>query len=87
MLRMLSMLDKNLDKATSKLRLEPDSPAILKICDLIQQGHVMPKYALTSIKKKRNNSNPRVAIFALQVLESCVKNCGYLIHDEIGTKK
>ena len=28
------------DKATSNLRLEPDWPAILQICDLIRQGDV-----------------------------------------------
>lgn len=81
-----SNFDKLLDKATSNLRLEPDWPAILQICDLIRQGDVTPKYALAAIKKKLNNSNPHVSMFALQVLESCVKNCGNLIHDEIGTK-
>ncbi|KAG8333539.1 hypothetical protein J6590_000688 [Homalodisca vitripennis] len=74
------------EKATSHLRLEPDWPTIIQICDHIRQGDVQPKHALTSIKKKLNNPNPHVAMFALIVLESCVKNCGSLIHDEIGTK-
>lgn len=44
------------------------------------------KYALLAIKKKLYNANPHIALFGLLVLESCVKNCGNLIHDEIGTK-
>uniref|UniRef100_A0A1B6CX77 Hepatocyte growth factor-regulated tyrosine kinase substrate n=1 Tax=Clastoptera arizonana TaxID=38151 RepID=A0A1B6CX77_9HEMI len=81
-----SNFDKLLDKATSNLKLEPDWPAILQITDLIRQGDVQPKYALAGIKKKLYSPNPHVAMFGLLVLESCVKNCGGLIHDEIGTK-
>ncbi|XP_076183145.1 hepatocyte growth factor regulated tyrosine kinase substrate isoform X2 [Ptiloglossa arizonensis] len=79
--------DKLLDKATSHLQLEPDWVAILQICDLIRQGDVQPKAALAAIKKKVTNANPHLAFYALLVLESCVKNCGTLIHDEIGTKQ
>ncbi|XP_075231994.1 hepatocyte growth factor regulated tyrosine kinase substrate isoform X1 [Lycorma delicatula] len=85
MFRSASNFDKLLDKATSNLKLEPDWPTILKICDLIRQGDVQPKYALAAIKKKMFNENPHTAMFGLMVLESCVKNCGNLIHDEIGT--
>ncbi|KOC59040.1 Hepatocyte growth factor-regulated tyrosine kinase substrate [Habropoda laboriosa] len=79
--------DKLLDKATSHLHLEPDWVAILQICDLIRQGDVQPKAALAAIKKKMTSPNPHVALYALLVLESCVKNCGTLIHDEVGTKQ
>lgn len=87
MFRSTSNFDKLLEKATSNLRLEPDWPAILQICDLIRQGDVQPKYALAAIKKKLYNGNPHIAIFGLLVLDSSVKNCGHLIHDEIGTKQ
>ncbi|XP_046470166.1 hepatocyte growth factor-regulated tyrosine kinase substrate isoform X2 [Neodiprion pinetum] len=87
MFRSSSPFDKLLDKATSNLRLEPDWPTILQICDLIRQGDVQPKYALGAIKRKLTNANPHIALFGLLVLESCVKNCGSLIHDEIGTKQ
>ncbi|XP_049776046.1 hepatocyte growth factor-regulated tyrosine kinase substrate [Schistocerca cancellata] len=87
MFRSSSGFDKLLDKATSNLRLEPDWPTILQICDQIRQGDVQPKYALAAIKKKLYNANPHIAMFGLLVLESCVKNCGHLIHDEIGTKQ
>ncbi|RZF34610.1 hypothetical protein LSTR_LSTR008635 [Laodelphax striatellus] len=85
MFRSASNFEKLLDKATSNLRLEPDWPTILQLCDLIRQGDVQPKQALAHIKKKILNENPHVAFFGLLVLESCVKNCGSIIHDEIGT--
>ncbi|XP_017759321.1 PREDICTED: hepatocyte growth factor-regulated tyrosine kinase substrate isoform X2 [Eufriesea mexicana] len=85
MFRSSLTFDKLLDKATSHLQLEPDWVTILQICDLIRQGDVQPKAALAAIKKKMTNANPHVALYALLVLESCVKNCGTLIHDEIGT--
>ncbi|XP_043280709.1 hepatocyte growth factor-regulated tyrosine kinase substrate [Venturia canescens] len=83
----ISAFEKLLEKATSNLHLDPDWPAILQICDLIRQGDIQPKAALAAIKKKIINPNPHVAFFGLLVLESCVKNCGSPIHDEIGTKQ
>lgn len=35
-----------------------------------------PKHAIAAIKKKLYNPNPHCAMYALQVLESIVKNCG-----------
>uniref|UniRef100_A0A1E1XHY8 Hepatocyte growth factor-regulated tyrosine kinase substrate n=1 Tax=Amblyomma aureolatum TaxID=187763 RepID=A0A1E1XHY8_9ACAR len=78
--------DKLLDKATSHLLLEPDWPSIIQICDCIRQGDVQPKYAISAIKKRLYTRNPHVTLFALQVLESCVKNCGALVHNEVATK-
>lgn len=77
--------DRNIDKATSQLLLEPDWEATLQICDAIRQKDVTPKYALGNIRKKLYDKNPRVTLYALQVLESCVKNCGTGIHEEIAT--
>ncbi|XP_052830014.1 hepatocyte growth factor-regulated tyrosine kinase substrate isoform X5 [Octopus bimaculoides] len=82
-----SQYDKALEKATSQLLLEPDWDSILGICDCIRQGDVQPKYALTAIKKKLAVDNPHVAMFALQTLESCVKNCSSLIHQEVASKE
>lgn len=82
-----STFDRALEKATSQLLLEPDWDSILQICDCIRQGDVQGKYAVTSMKKKLSAENPHVAMFALQTLESCVKNCGSIIHEEIATKE
>ncbi|XP_048760354.2 hepatocyte growth factor-regulated tyrosine kinase substrate-like [Ostrea edulis] len=82
-----SGFDKALEKATSQLLLEPDWDSILQICDCIRQGDVHGKYAIGSLKKKITADNPHVSMFALQTLESCVKNCGSIIHEEVATKE
>ncbi|XP_041077746.1 hepatocyte growth factor-regulated tyrosine kinase substrate-like isoform X6 [Polyodon spathula] len=76
-----------LDKATSQLLLETDWESILQICDLIRQGDAPAKYAIGAIKKKLNDKNPHVALYALEVLESVVKNCGQTVHDEVASKQ
>ncbi|CAG2174981.1 unnamed protein product, partial [Oppiella nova] len=78
--------DKLLDRATSLTNLEPDWNAILQICDTIRQNDVQPKYAVNAIKKKLYATNPNVELLALQVLESCVKNCGTAFHVEVTSK-
>ncbi|XP_038158510.1 hepatocyte growth factor-regulated tyrosine kinase substrate isoform X6 [Cyprinodon tularosa] len=76
-----------LDKATSQLLLETDWESILQICDLIRQGDTQAKYAIAAIKKKLNDKNPHVTLYALEVLESVVKNCGQTVHDEVASKQ
>uniref|UniRef100_A0A8C6LVU9 Hepatocyte growth factor-regulated tyrosine kinase substrate n=1 Tax=Nothobranchius furzeri TaxID=105023 RepID=A0A8C6LVU9_NOTFU len=75
------------DKATSQLLLETDWESILQICDLIRQGDTQAKHAIGAIKKKLNDKNPHVALYALEVLESVVKNCGQTVHDEVASKQ
>lgn len=82
-----AIFDKSLEKATSQQLLEPDWDSILAVCDSIRQGDVKAKYALDSIKKKVGHENPNVGKYALQVLESVVKNCGPPIHQEIASKE
>lgn len=84
--RSTATFDKLLEQATSRFLLEADWNAILQICDSIRQGDVQAKYAVSAIKKKLYAQNPHVALFALQVLESCVKNCGSLIHLEMSSR-
>lgn len=86
MFRSTSSFDRLLERATSNLLLEPDWNAILQICDSIRSGDTNAKYAITAIKKKFYHENPHVVLYALTVLESCVKNCGSLIHEEIATR-
>ncbi|XP_068141573.1 hepatocyte growth factor-regulated tyrosine kinase substrate [Drosophila tropicalis] len=82
-----SSFDKNLENATSHLRLEPDWPTIILICDEINQKDVTPKNAFAAIKKKMNSPNPHSACYSLLVLESIVKNCGTPVHEEVFTKE
>ncbi|XP_059139631.1 hepatocyte growth factor-regulated tyrosine kinase substrate-like isoform X3 [Physella acuta] len=83
----MATFHKNLEKATSQLLLEPDWDSVLQIVDCIRQGDVQVKVALLAIKKKIGHENPHVAVFALQVLEACVKNCGSTFHTELATKE
>uniref|UniRef100_A0A8C5X8Y8 Hepatocyte growth factor-regulated tyrosine kinase substrate n=1 Tax=Malurus cyaneus samueli TaxID=2593467 RepID=A0A8C5X8Y8_9PASS len=76
-----------LHKATSQLLLETDWESILQICDMIRQGDTQAKYAVNAIKKKVNDKNPHVALYALEVMESVVKNCGQTVHDEVANKQ
>ncbi|KAK5641324.1 hypothetical protein RI129_009871 [Pyrocoelia pectoralis] len=78
--------DKLLDKATSNILMEPEWNTILQICDLVRQDDVQPKQVISSIKKKLFAQNPHTALYALQVLESLVKNCGNVIHEELTLK-
>ncbi|XP_035220650.1 hepatocyte growth factor-regulated tyrosine kinase substrate-like isoform X1 [Stegodyphus dumicola] len=78
--------DKLFEKATSHLLLEPDWESILQICDSIRQGDVQPKYVVSCIKKKLSAQNPHVVLYTLQVLESCMKNCGSPFHVEVATR-
>uniref|UniRef100_T1IQW8 Hepatocyte growth factor-regulated tyrosine kinase substrate n=1 Tax=Strigamia maritima TaxID=126957 RepID=T1IQW8_STRMM len=86
MFRSTSQFDKLLEKSTSNLLLEPDWASILQLCDCLRQGDIQPKYAMTAIKKKFYSANPHVALFALQVIESCMKNCGSPVHQEVANK-
>ncbi|KAK2166855.1 hypothetical protein LSH36_34g03012 [Paralvinella palmiformis] len=76
-----------IEKSTSHLNLEPDWDSTLQICDSIRQRDIQAKFAIQSLKKKISQDNPHVSVFALGVLESCVKNCGSVIHEEIATKE
>ncbi len=81
-----SSFDRLLEKATSQLLLEPDWQSTMAINDLIRGGEVPPRYAVSAVKKRFYSDNPHVALYALQVMESCVKNCGSLVHEEVATK-
>ncbi|KAI1291793.1 Hepatocyte growth factor-regulated tyrosine kinase substrate [Halotydeus destructor] len=84
--RSTTNFDRILEKATNHLNLEPDWDSILQVCDCIRSGEVPPKYGASAIKKRLYASNPHVNLFALQVLESCAKNCGTPFHVELTSK-
>ena len=80
------LFDRLFEKATSPLLLDVDWDSILKICDLIRQGDVQAKYVVGQIRKKMTHENIHVVNFALQCLESIVKNCGSKVHQEVASK-
>lgn len=65
--------------------LEPDWDATLQLCDAIRGGEVTPKYAANALTKKVLDKNTHVSLYALFVVESCIKNCGGKFHEEILT--
>uniref|UniRef100_T2MIM2 Hepatocyte growth factor-regulated tyrosine kinase substrate n=1 Tax=Hydra vulgaris TaxID=6087 RepID=T2MIM2_HYDVU len=78
-----SRFDKLLESATSQMLLEPNWATNLEICDSIRQKDVTPAYAVKKIRSQIQDANPHISIYALVVMETCVKNCGQPFHEEI----
>lgn len=66
---------------------EPNLALNLEIADLInsKKGNA-PREASTTIVSYVNHRNPNVAMLALELLDICVKNCGYPFQLQISTK-
>ncbi|EEB07803.1 adaptin [Schizosaccharomyces japonicus yFS275] len=73
--------------ATEPFAFEPNLALNLEIADLINQkkGN-LPRVAAFAIVRKINDRNPTVAYLAVNLLDICVKNCGYAFHLQIATK-
>jgi hypothetical protein len=60
----------------------------LEISDLINSKKgAAPREAAVAIVNYVNHRNPAVALLALNLLDICVKNCGYPFHLQISTKE
>lgn len=82
-----SPFDKLLENATSSNLLEVDWGLIMEICDQITNEKVQPKYALNAIKKKILSGDPHISLYALQLLDACVSNCGLNFHLEVCSRE
>lgn len=82
-----SQLTRYILQACSPENFEPNLALNLEIADLInaKQGNA-PREAAVAIVGYINHRNPNVAILALNLLDICVKNCGYPFHLQISTK-
>uniref|UniRef100_A0A8C5FEM8 Target of myb1 like 2 membrane trafficking protein n=1 Tax=Gadus morhua TaxID=8049 RepID=A0A8C5FEM8_GADMO len=59
----------------------------MEICDIINETEEGPKDAMRALKKRLSgNRNFREVMFALTVLETCVKNCGHRFHVHVATR-
>ncbi|KAF2433785.1 VHS-domain-containing protein [Tothia fuscella] len=67
---------------------EPNLALNLEIADLInaKKGN-SPREAAVAIVNYVNHRNPNVSMLALNLLDICVKNCGYPFHLQISTKE
>lgn len=83
-----STLQRYIQQACSPENFEPNLALNLEISDLInsKKGNA-PREAAVAIVNYINHRNPNVALLALNLLDICVKNCGYPFHLQISTKE
>lgn len=83
-----SQLLRFIQAACSPDNYEPNLAMNLEISDLInsKKGSA-PREAAVAIVGYVNHRNPNVALLALNLLDICVKNCGYPFHLQISTKE
>ena len=82
-----SQLQRFIQAACSPDNYEPNLALNLEIADLInaKKGST-PREAAMAIVAMINHRNPNVSLLALNLLDICVKNCGYPFHLQISTK-
>lgn len=83
-----SQLQRFIQSACSPENYEPNLALNLEISDLInsKKGSA-PREAAVAIVGYINHRNTNVALLALNLLDICVKNCGYPFHLQISTKE
>ncbi|MCO5612404.1 hypothetical protein L7F22_066671 [Adiantum nelumboides] len=75
------------DKATSDLLIGPDWAMNLEICDAINYDPGQARDVVKAIKKRLGNKSGRVQLLALTVLETVMKNCGEVVHQNVAEKE
>lgn len=76
-----------IEYATSSTLPSEDWGLNMEICDIVNETEEGPKDAVRAIKKRIvGNRNFREVMFALTVLEACVKNCGHRFHVLVSTR-
>ncbi|KAH7085429.1 VHS domain-containing protein [Paraphoma chrysanthemicola] len=83
-----SQLQRFILQACDPQNFEPNLALNLEIADLInsKKGSA-PREAAVAIVGYVNHRNQNVALLALNLLDICVKNCGYAFHLQISTKE
>jgi hypothetical protein len=83
-----SQLQRFILNACDPQNFEPNLALNLEISDLInsKKGSA-PREAAVAIVHYVNHRNPNVSLLALNLLDICVKNCGYPFHLQISTKE
>ncbi|KAK6063855.1 vhs domain-containing protein [Seiridium cupressi] len=83
-----SQLQRFISSACSPENYEPNLALNLEIADLInsKKGSA-PREAAVAIVGYINHRNTNTAMLALNLLDICVKNCGYPFHLQISTKE
>lgn len=83
-----SQLQRFIASACSPENYEPNLALNLEIADLINSKKgTAPREAAVAIVNYINSRNPNVGLLALNLLDICVKNCGYPFHLQISAKE
>ncbi|KAI0445220.1 ADP-ribosylation factor-binding protein GGA2 [Xylaria telfairii] len=83
-----SQLQRFISSACSAENYEPNLALNLEIADLINSKKgTAPREAAVAIVNYINSRNPNVGLLALNLLDICVKNCGYPFHLQISAKE
>ena len=83
-----SQLQRFIQAACSAENFEPNLALNLEISDLINSKKgTAPREAAVAIVNYINHRNPNVSLLALNLLDICVKNCGYPFQLQISTKE
>ncbi|KAI0868466.1 ADP-ribosylation factor-binding protein GGA2 [Hypoxylon argillaceum] len=83
-----SQLQRFISSACSSDNFEPNLALNLEIADLINSKKgTAPREAAVAIVNYVNSRNPNVGLLALNLLDICVKNCGYPFHLQIAAKE
>ncbi|KAL3877707.1 hypothetical protein ACJMK2_035373 [Sinanodonta woodiana] len=77
-------LESLLNRAINPAKREEDWEYIKQFCDKVNIEIEGPQVAVRLLAHKIQSPQEREALFALTVLESCVKQCGRRFHQEIG---
>ncbi|XP_015245865.1 PREDICTED: target of Myb protein 1 isoform X5 [Cyprinodon variegatus] len=82
-----SPVGQRIERATNSSLPSEDWELNMEICDIINSSEEGPRDAVRAIKKRiLANKNFKEIMFALTVLETCVKNCGYRFHILVTTR-
>eukprot|EP00249_Psilotum_nudum_P017267 c26240_g1_i1 orf=337-2337(-) len=74
------------DKATSDLLIGPDWAMNLDICDVVNNDPGQARDVIKAVKKRLGSKNPKVQLLALTVLETLIKNCSGIVHQQVAEK-
>ncbi|KAL1642788.1 ARF-binding protein [Diplodia intermedia] len=84
----MTPLQRYIMNACDPQNFEPNLALNIEIAELVNQKKgSAPREAAMEIVKFVNSRNPNVSLLALNLLDICVKNCGYPFHLQISTKE
>lgn len=78
---------KEVERATDEMLLGPDWSINLDLVDMVKSRTDGPKSVCLAVRKRIKDGSPKQALLALTVIETCVKNCSFNVHNEVAQKE